>query len=50
MPAECSGLGVEDAVGGGYFFFEGGDRKEGPAGAGLGFSAFGLRISRLLFF
>ena len=34
----------------GYFFFDAGDRKDEAATAGLAFSAFGLRISRLLFF
>jgi hypothetical protein len=33
-----------------YFFFCAGARKSRVAAAGLGFSAFGLRISRLLFF
>jgi hypothetical protein len=33
-----------------YFFFCEGAKKSRVAAAGLGFSAFGLRISRLLFF
>jgi hypothetical protein len=38
------------ASAGGYFFFCIGAKNSRVAAAGLGLSAFGLRISRLLFF